>query len=111
MTQRGHVCRIDPKCNATYAREADRDTHEREDHEWTEASVTALTNSALGVFNERYERCNGPTGKLRYPTKEIAAEELSRFAYAKGSRRIHRCVFCDGYHLTKGSRGNRKGKP
>jgi hypothetical protein len=65
---------------------------------------------SVGAFGEKYERCGGPTGKIRYPTKEIAKEELRRFAYARGSRAVHRCVFCDGYHLTKNARHGRKGR-
>jgi hypothetical protein len=56
------------------------------------------------------ERC-GYLGKLRYATRQAAKDELKRFAYRKGSRKVHFCVFCDGYHLTKDARGNRKGKP
>jgi hypothetical protein len=67
--------------------------------------------SENGIFGERFERCGGPGGKLRYPDRDTARRELSRFAYEKGSRRIYRCAWCDGYHLTKGQRGNRKGKP
>lgn len=54
------------------------------------------------------ERC-GYTGKERHPTREAAVAALKRFAAAKGSRKVHFCVFCDGYHKTKGLRG-RPGK-
>jgi hypothetical protein len=53
----------------------------------------------------------GANGKIRYANRTEARTELARYAHAKGSRRAYYCVFCDGYHLTKGQRGNRKGKP
>lgn len=54
------------------------------------------------------DRC-GATGKQRWDTRDQARAGLRAFAFAKGSRKVHRCAFCDGYHLTKGQRG-RPGK-
>lgn len=55
------------------------------------------------------ERC-GYMGKLRYATRDEAKAELARYAHMKGSRKVHFCVFCEGYHLTKSTRGTKKGR-
>jgi hypothetical protein len=47
----------------------------------------------------------GVTGKDMYPTKDECRDALAAFGYAKGSRRVYRCPFCDTYHQTKGRRG------
>jgi hypothetical protein len=49
------------------------------------------------------------TGKEMFETKQAAKNALAAYAYAKGSRKVHRCIFCDCYHTTKGVRG-RPGK-
>lgn len=61
-----------------------------------------------GLFNGR-DKC-GYLGKERFATRDEAVAALAGWAWRKGSRRVQpRCVFCDGYHLTKGVRG-RPGK-
>lgn len=54
------------------------------------------------------EKC-GVTGKDRWAERANARRALAAHGYAKGSRKVHFCVFCSGYHLTKGRRG-RPGK-
>ncbi len=47
----------------------------------------------------------GKTGKKRFAKKADALAALASFGWAKGSRKVHFCVFCDGYHMSKGQRG------
>lgn len=54
------------------------------------------------------ERC-GVMGKEMFRTRADAKQALRTWAYGKGSRKIHRCIFCDKYHLTKGDRSKGKG--
>lgn len=49
-------------------------------------------------------RC-GVTGKEMFKTKQAAKDSLAQYAYRKGSRKVHRCAFCECYHTTKGLRG------
>ncbi len=66
--------------------------------------------SYVGLFNERFPRCNS-SGKLMYPDKKTGLAELARYARARGSFKVYRCPFCDHYHSTstgKGKRGKKR---
>jgi hypothetical protein len=56
-----------------------------------------------GIFGPQ-ELCN-VIGKERLPNKRAARIALAAFGRRKGSRTVHWCIFCEGYHMTKGVRG------
>lgn len=56
-----------------------------------------------GIFGSR-ELCR-VVGKEMFPDKKQARGALAAFGYRRGSRRIHWCIFCSAYHMTKGQRG------
>lgn len=60
------------------------------------------------MFGSR-ELCN-VMGREIFRSKKEGRDALGAWARAKGSRRVFRCIFCDGYHMTKGQRGPRKGR-
>lgn len=57
------------------------------------------------------ERC-GATGKVIYPNRKVARDELARLRRQGRTvcTHVHYCQFCDRYHHTKNERHGKKKK-